>query len=337
MINNFPFLNTFNFDNISYFLNTPFVSSIIGSVITILGVFLTIRDDRISRKQERKDEIKPTLSIQFLGIEDSVKNLDIKNYKSFLNRNTFAFFPIFQYISLSKSARRAYFIHGYNRTTNLLFKIHTDGKFPVRNIFVSKIKVTDKKDKNFIHSKNPRSIGESFPRVSSAFDLFYDNVINNFDIIDGFDEQVVVDTNDLNAYISPGTDIVLKIPLRIGCIKLTNLIKFIRTNKLLKMLEYKKGVNYSLDDEDNLCGFLSNFASFPIQTSINFKYFDIDDNCYNKSFQCYAGLKIKPTSQSDFILTGDLTTNDVRITEEYNKTYDDLEKVISSCFSKYRI
>ena len=154
MINNFPFLNTFNFDNISYFLNTPFgssiVSSIAGSVITILGVFLTIRNDRISRKQERKDEIKPTLSIQFLGIEDSVKNLDIKNYKSFLNRNTFAFFPIFQYISLSKSARRAYFIHGYNRTTNLLFKIHTDGKFPVRNIFVSKIKVKDKKDKNFI-------------------------------------------------------------------------------------------------------------------------------------------------------------------------------------------
>ena len=52
------------------FLNTEIVSSFIGALVTIFGVWLTIRHEREMRIIEREDEIKPAFSIHYLSIED---------------------------------------------------------------------------------------------------------------------------------------------------------------------------------------------------------------------------------------------------------------------------
>lgn len=119
----YKFINS----DIYQIINGQLCAAILGALVTIIGVWFTINNDRKARIIERKNEIKPIFSILFIGIEDDT-NLK-KDMKYFINRNTFNYMPILQ---VAQSFMRVPLIVYspkigvdtlFKRETNLVFQI----------------------------------------------------------------------------------------------------------------------------------------------------------------------------------------------------------------------
>lgn len=224
------------FENVFLFLNGQLMSSIVGASVGIVGVWLTIRHDRQRRRVERKDKIKPIISIVF----DGFYNTEEKNYKltqskrGYLNPYAFAFVP------LLTDGQKSGLIWGYlppqigrisdlNMKAILRFNIRVDGDFPVTDLKVIKIRVVGKDDPEEIDSDRPISIGEMPPVMNEMFDFYHQHNPKNFEKLERLGmTHVVLDTNMLNAYVSPGENVFFEVPLDVGMTLLSGLIETVR-------------------------------------------------------------------------------------------------------------
>lgn len=130
------FLHQFINSDFYKLLNSQLFAACIGAFVTIAGVWLTIYNDRKSRRVERKNEIKPVYSISFMGIEDEIE-LE-KGIKYFINKNTFSYMPILQIVqAFMKLPLIAYsdkvgIETPFKRETTLVFQLHVDGNYPIK-------------------------------------------------------------------------------------------------------------------------------------------------------------------------------------------------------------
>ncbi|MDT2012597.1 hypothetical protein [Carnobacterium divergens] len=298
-------------------LDTSIMSALIGAVITISGIWFTIRHERITRQIERKNTIKPALSIRFIGVSDVLK----ENYKKDLgniakNIYGYSFSPILEtFASYGNGSIVGYFpkigrITPFCRKTGLLFEVHVDGSYPVTDIKVTKIQVTEESDENYIDADRIISIGGSFKPTDSIFDFYHKHTPANFERLSNLGIPVsIVDTSMYNKYISPNNNMVIEVPMIIGMTRLSNLIHLIKNDEEFSKKENFLDVNYSFNDPHNLYRFLTNLNSFPIQITITFQYSDIDDNTYKQSIQCFAYFEIEKIDNfNDFMITSNITT-----------------------------
>lgn len=290
------------------------------------------------RKTERKDTIKPALSIQFISVRDEMEEEHRKIlHNIFRNNYGFAFSPIFEtFASYGVTYLSGYFpkigvVTPFIRQTSLLFKIHVDGSFPVTDIKATEIHVTKKSDEGFISSNRIISIGYPVEKTDSLFDFYHKHQPKNFERLDNLAFPMPVDTKMFNKYISPNEDMYIEVPVRIGVTRLTNLIKLIMNDEEFSKKENLLDVDYPFDNPKALNNFLTNLSSFPIQTTITFEYSDIDNNVYHKNVQCFTYLKIEKIDDgTDFIITPSVTTSGY-IT--HSTSSDVLEEFIDKTFN----
>lgn len=310
-----------NFLNIDLynFVNGQLFAALIGAIVTILGVWLTINDDRKSRIVERRNEIKPIFSMSFIGIEDDVKLK--KNVKCFINKNTFSYMPILQF---AQSFLTPSFITysdsigidtPFKRETFLIFEFHVDANYPIKNVEVTGIKTVKNDKKGYIKTDRPISIGPSPKVTDDMFNFYHKTNPNNFEISNKFGiRHWPLDIRMLNVYISPGETVYFKVPINIGYANLSSLIRFICKDPNFK-LNGDINYNYLFDNPDSLDTFLENMYCFPIQVNIRFEITDIDDNVYDKEWPAYAFFDIRKISNGrdnkpeDYFISGGMSTN----------------------------
>lgn len=303
--------------NLFKLLNTQIIAAIIGASITILGVWITIRNERKMRFKERKDEIKPAISINFIGLSDEIKQMKNNDFKNILtNTYSYEFSPILNDIATLGSG----LISGYTpnigrylkncRKANILLDVHVDGNFPVTDIKMTNIKVTDKNSPGAINDNRPISFGISLEYKDSIFDFYRKHIPRNFSRSDENDMPFnIIDSNNYNKYISPNENILIKVPLRIGSTPLSKLIELIKTDKEFMKKENILDYNIPFGDPEILYLFLSNLNTYPVQITLSFEYKDIEENIYIQNVQCFAYFSINFFPKSgDYIITPSMTT-----------------------------
>lgn len=303
-------------------MNGQFVSAIVAANVGIFGVWLTIHRDKQARFKERLDQIKPALSIRYDTVYE-VNNREKEgntSVKSYLNPYAFSFLPLLsdgQYIPGSPIFMG--YIPNAGKSSDfdlkmiLAFEVHVDGNFPVTDIKVTKIFVVGEDDPDKIRrGEQLISIGE-MPRLTGAvFDFYHQHDPKNFEKIERlFMGQVAIDTNMLEAYISPGEDIKVEVPVVIGITRLSTFIEVMKSS-IFNDNKYKIECNYPFETSGGLAHFLFNLKSIPVQTAITFEYKDVDDNIYTKKFQCFSSITIVPTDdmrgKKDYIISGKIST-----------------------------
>lgn len=226
------FLHQFINSDFYNMLNSQLFAACIGAFVTIAGVWLTIYNDRKSRKVERKNEIKPVYSISFMGIEDTVELK--KDIKSFINKNAFSYMPILQIAqSFMKIPLVAYsdkigIDTPFKRETTLVFQFHVDGSYPIKNVEVTSIKCVSRNEQGYIQTNRPLSIGPSLLITDTIFNFYHKTVPNNFELSNDVGiRHRPLDIQMMNVYISLGDTVHFKVPVNIGYATLSSLIKFI--------------------------------------------------------------------------------------------------------------
>lgn len=316
-INIASIINELQNNNIFKLLNTQLMAAIIGASVTILGVWITIKHERNMRLKERRDEIKPAISIKFIGLSDEIEQSqksDLKNVAT--NVYSYQFSPIFDDFATFGLTP----ISGYNplignyltdgRRASILVDVHVDGNFPVTDIKMTNIEVSEKDTPEFIDSDRPISIGMSLKYKNSMFDFYRKHNPSNFSRSDKIHMPInIVDSRNYDKYISPNENMIIKIPMRIGSTPLKQLIKLIKYDKEFMKEENMLDYNIPFDDPKYLNLFLFNLSSFPVQITLSFEYKDIEDNIYNKNIQCFAYLSIEYVPEiKDYIITPSMTT-----------------------------
>ena len=322
-------------------INGQLCAAILGALVTIIGVWFTINNDRKARIIERKNEIKPIFSILFIGIEDDT-NLK-KDMKYFINRNTFNYMPILQ---VAQSFMRVPLIVYspkigvdtlFKRETNLVFQIHVDGNYPIKNIEVNSIKVVKRNEKGYIQTNEQISIGPSPLIANDMFNFYHKTIPNNFELSNRIGiRHRPLDIQMLNAYISPKETVYFKVPINIGFANLSSLIEFI-CNDPNFMSDKNVTYEYPFDNPKALYRFLENMNSFPIQVNIDFKVTDVEDNVYHKEQPVYSFFDIKKLYNSDnqriedYLIAGGMSTNSIFPNDI--KEIEGLEDFINNKFS----
>lgn len=325
------------------FLNTEIVSSFIGALVTIFGVWLTIRHEREMRIIEREDEIKPAFSIHYLSIEDFKFDTGNKfKQKTLKNQFGFIIAPILSTGFLFEKTLVGY-LPGYEMNNNilqedkLLFLIQVDGNYPITDIDLMSINAVSTSDDEFIQSNRIMSVGMQPPHTNSAFDLYHKHKPSNFGRIDSMDSRMVsVDTNTLNKYISPDNEVILEVPINKGYIDLKRLIFFINNDPEFMKEEHFIDWHYPFNSANGLYYYLYNFNNFPMQISFEFELKDIDNNTHIYNVQCFASLLIEQMENNDnFLIIPTITTNAIYPNIQMNINYEDLRETIDNEYQRY--
>lgn len=268
-----------------------------------------------------KNEIKPVYSISFMGIEDEIE-LE-KGIKYFINKNTFSYMPILQIaqafmkLPLITYSDKVGIETLFKRETTLVFQLHVDGNYPIKNVEVTSINSVSQNDQRYISTNRPISVGPSPVVTDDIFNFYHKTVPNNF----GLSNDVGIrhrplDVQMMNVYISPGDTVYFKVPVNIGYTNLSSLIKFICEDPFFMSSEGAT-YNYPFDNPEELDRFLENMNSFPIQVNICFKITDIEGNIYNKEQPVYAYFDIRKIGSDDnkghvdYFITGGMSTNSI--------------------------
>lgn len=288
------------FEVMAFIFDSQLFSAIIGSFVTIFGVWLTIRNDRKMRKLERRDEVKPALGLRFVELEKpgSISNLR-KGKRSLVNRYKFYIAPIFEtassygVTSFSGYDPDSVTFTEYACIAQLLFQVHVDGSFPVSDISLTALRVVDSEGSESLLCNRITSVGHPIRHLTSIFDLYHKHNPSNFDRHDflGFPESVI-DESVLDKYISPNSDVVLSVPVRIGYVPLRSLIKFVREDELFQCRRSYLDYYYDFNDPDRLYSFLISLNSMPVQVCFEFDITDIDGNVISKRVNGFARLLI---------------------------------------------
>lgn len=319
-------------------INGQLFTALIGAFVTIIGVWFTIRNDRDARIIERKNEIKPIFSLAFIGIEDKI-NL-YKDIKVFINRNTFSYMPVLQFAE--SAVPFPYFPNvgidtPFKRETTLVFKFHVDGNYPIKNVEVSSIKIVNSNEQGYIQTNEPISIGPSPVITDDIFNFYHKTSPNNFELSDELGiRHRPLDINMINTYISPGESVYFKVPINIGCARISSFIKFI-CNDPNFMSNTGSTYDYPFDNPKALDRFLENMNLFPKQVNIIFKITDVEDNVYIKEQPVYAFFDIEKIYEDsdqeikDYLVTGGMTT--ISIFPNHPKEISGLQDYINKQFS----
>ena len=289
-------------------------SAIIGSLVTIFGVWFTIRNIRKMRKLERCDEVKPALGLRFIELEQpgSISNLR-QGKRSLVNRYKFYVAPLFEtassygVTSISGYDPDSVVLTEYASVAQLLFQVRVDGSFPVCDISMTAVGVVDPEGSESLLCNRFTSVGHPIRHLTSIFDLYHKHNPSNFDRHDflGFPESVI-DESVLDKYISPNSDVVLSVPVRIGYVPLRCLIKFVREDELFQCKRSYLDYYYDFNDPDRLYSFLISLNSMPVQVCFEFDITDIDGNVTSKRVNCFACLLIQLVDDlCDYLLTVD--------------------------------
>lgn len=323
-------------------LNSQVISSLLGSVVTILGVVLTIRHERKMREIARKDEIKPALSIIYSGIKDFLENPNNSPevFKKIKNRFIFAIASILEAFSFQEYHPSVPLYTNLSvRITNLLFLVHVDGNYPITDIKLTKISTTNQSSRDFIRSSH-KSVGVNLPHTNSIFDFYHKYKPANFERLDySFIPLTKIDSNMFNTYISPNSNALIEVPVRIGFTTIKKLIYLINNNEEFNRRENFLDCDYPFHDPKYLYLFLSNLNHYPIQISFEFEIVDIDGNIHTKKVQAFASLRIIKMSNNgdtDFMITPNITTNATFPNDNDKLNVKDLEKFIEDEFRLYK-
>ena len=298
----------------SSFFDSQVISAIIGSFVTIFGVWITIRNDRKMRKLERHDEVKPALSLRFIELEQPGLVSSFREGKrSLVNRYKFSVAPIFETASFygvtsaSSYDPDSMLFTGYASKAQILFQVHVDGSFPVCDIALTVVRVVDFESSESLLRNRLTSVGYPIRHVTSIFDLYHKHNPSNFDRSDFLEiPELIVDESVLDKYISPNSDAVLCVPVRIGCVPLRSLIKFVREDGMFQRKRTYLGFYYDFNDPDRLFSFLISLNSMPVQVCFEFDITDVDGNVESKCVYGFARLLIQWVDElCDYLLTVD--------------------------------
>lgn len=302
------------FEVIAVVLDSQVLSAIIGSFVTIFGVWLTIRNDRKMRRLERCDEVKPALAVRFIELEQpgSISNFR-KGKRSLVNRYKFYVAPIFETVSscgvTGYSGYDPYSVlfTEFASKAQLLFQVHVDGSFPVCDISLTAVRVVDPEGSESVLCNRLTSIGHPIRHVNSIFDLYHKHNPSNFDRNDFLEyPDALVDESVLDKYISPNSDVVLCVPVRIGFAPLRSLIKFVREDEEFRRTRSYLDFYYNFNDPDRLYCFLRSLNSMPVQVCFEFNIIDIDGNVISKRVNGFACLLVQWVDEiCDYLLTVD--------------------------------
>lgn len=325
-------------------LNSQVISSLLGAVVTIFGVVLTIRHERKMREIARKDEIKPALSIIYIGIEYFLNNSGDypKIFKKIKNIFIFAIAPILETVSSRRyHPSISMFTNHSACITNLLFLVHVDGNYPITDIKLTKINTTSQSSKDFTSLDSMmQSVGVRLPHTNSIFDFYHKQKPANFERLDPSIIQLTkIDSNMFNTYISPNSDALVEVPVRIGFATTKKLIYLINNNEEFNRKENFLDCDYPFHDPKYLYRFLSNLNKYPVQISFEFEIVYIDGNSHTKKVQAFASLRIIKMSNNgdtDFMITPNITTNATVPNDNDNLNGKDLEKFIEDEFRLYK-
>ena len=142
-----------------------------------------------------------------------------------------------------------------------------------------------------------------------------------------------------NTYISPNSDALVEVPVRIGFATTKKLIYLINNNEEFNRKENFLDCDYPFHDPKYLYRFLSNLNKYPVQISFEFEIVDIDGNSHTKKVQAFASLRIIKMSNNgdtDFMITPNITTNATVPNDNDNLNGKDLEKFIEDEFRIYK-
>lgn len=322
----------FQIDKILSVLNSEIVTAIIGASVTILGVWITVKHERKMRLQERKDEIKPAMSIKFIGLSDEIKKSDYDKLENIVtNTYSYDYSPILDTFSLYRKD----IFSDYNpnigrwnidgRKSELLIDVHVDGNFPVTDITMTDIYVTNKADIDFINENVPVAIGKSFKRMNSMFDFYHKHIPSNFTRSDhssiGLD---IIDTRNLNKYISPNNNMTISIPMKIGRASLKECVDLIKNSENFNKEENYLEKNIDFNNPEILSLFLYNMSTISIPLTLKFEYKDIDMNTYCQNIPIFGYFAIDYIEEyDDYVINPSMTTkSSINSDIDYKKLKD---------------